>query len=126
ARFFASLQKPDWKGAARLRRARLGTAAIVRNRGEAPAARDAHPGTFGLQVSAGEDRRLVAPEGGGRGRAAVELVAVGSHDERIARVLLPRQHDQAHTKRSTLRGTPSFAPSRSSSASKASSSFTPS
>jgi len=69
---------------------------------------------------------MIVPEGGGGGRAGVEFVAVCGDDERIGRVRAPANDDQADTKRSSLRCTPSFAPSRSSAASKLASFFTPS
>ena len=73
----------------------------------APGSGQAHPGATGLQVAPAEHRlgrRRGLPPIERGGRAVQELVAVGGDDQRIARVLLERQRDQAHgTKTSRCR-----------------------
>src|SRR5438874_7563584 len=125
-RRWCTSEKTAHERAARFRSGRLARAAIVGHGGETAAAADAHPRAHRLQVAPGKNRRPVAPESGGSGGPGMKLVAVRSNEERIARVCPPPQDDQAHTKRSVRRCTPSFAPSRSRSRSKAASSFTPS
>src|SRR5438105_15827444 len=89
-------------------------AAVVSDRGEPAVARDAHPAAAGLEVTAGENARCVLPPGRGRGRAAMELVAVGGDDERKVRKSLPGEYDQAHRGLSTVdRADKPFAASRS-------------
>ncbi len=119
-------QKARDEGTPRLGGRRLARAAIVGHGGKPPAARDAHPGAERLQIAPGQDAGPVAPESRRSSRAPMELVAVRGHDQREVAVDAPRKKDQADTKRSTLRGRPSFAPSRPSSASKAASSAMPS
>src|SRR5262245_22450560 len=107
---------------------RLRSTAVVGHRGEPAAARDAHPGAARLEVATGEDGGLVGPERRRRRRASVELIAVRRDDEPVPAGGLAGEKDEAHqlafTKRSSLRGTPSLAPSRSRSASNAAASFT--
>src|SRR5262249_13301616 len=121
-------EKTTDQGTPGLRRTRLRSTAIVRHRGEPAAARDAHPGAARLEVAPGQDRGLVRPERRRRGRAGVELVAVRGGDEPRLPRALPGEQDEAHqlalTKRSSLRWTPSLAPSRSISASNTAASFT--
>src|SRR5205807_9537620 len=117
-----AFQKTRDEGTPRLGGRRLACAAIVGHCGKPAAARDAHPGAERLQIAPGQDAGLVAPESRRGSRATMELVAVGGHDQREVAVDAPPKKDQADTKRSTLRGTPSFAPSRPSIASKAASS----
>src|SRR5512145_3077175 len=109
-----------------MRRGRLARATVVRHRGEPAAACHAHPGAHGLEVAAGKDRGYVFPELRRRGGSGMELVPVRRDDEWNAIDRPPGGEDQAHTKRSTLRATPSVRLSRSRSASKPRSSFTPS
>src|SRR3954471_24471496 len=98
--------------------------AVVGHGGEASGAAHAHPGAHRLQVAPGEDGRVVLPERGRRGLAAVELIAVCGDVQPLAGMRAPAQDDQAHTKRSTRRCKLMRALSRSRAASKAFSSFT--
>ena len=64
--------------------------------GEAAGIRDAEPGAARLQVAAAIDMGQVGPLRRNRGRAREELVAVGRDDQRVFRVLLPRNQNQAY------------------------------
>jgi len=68
----------------------------VRDHRKSTAPIDAEPGPAGFLVAPCQQRNRLAPPGGRSGTASVELIPVGRDDQRILRVSLPREQDQAH------------------------------
>ena len=74
------------------RRQRL---AVVGHGRKAPAAAHPEPGPSGLQIAACQHTGRILPESGRPGRAVVEFVPVGRHHQRVTRMGLPGEQDQA-------------------------------
>ncbi len=70
--------------------------AVVGQRRDATIAAQAEPGAARLQVAPAEDVGSIRPPGGGAGRAVKELVAIAGHQQRVIRMGIQCEQNQAH------------------------------
>ena len=75
---------------------RLARIADIGQGGEAPVGAEAQPGAAGLQVTAGHQTGHIVPGRQRGGRAGIELVAVGGHQQGQGVAGAPGKDDQAH------------------------------
>src|SRR6185437_11018238 len=70
--------------------------AKIRDDAEAAAAIDAQPGAARAQIPSGQDVTGRGPAPEGCSGPLVVLIAIGGNHQAVARVCVPREHEQAH------------------------------
>jgi hypothetical protein len=94
-RFRAEEESGDEAAAGTGRRALVRRVAEIGHGAEASVPRDPHPCPAGLEVTPGEELRVVGPPARGLGGALAPLVPVGGHHEREVSACAPRDDDEA-------------------------------